>query len=713
MVCKSEEFFGLNIPNWQSQNWNGEVTFTAEQYWVPTHSADGEVRDGLLQLVNVVARATEEQKHLTAIGSGWAFEDNAKSDDLAVSLSRLNRRLNNVVGDALTDEWQKSQKRTATVYRPLVHVEAGIEIGALNKMLAIESLALRTLGGSNGQSLAGAISTSTHGGDWRERPLADWVRAIHLVTEGGRELWIERASERITDDDRLKQAMTCKDSSTEIVRDDAIFNSALVACGRFGVIYSLVLEVRDAFRVIEVTTKPTVMGTTTTVTPGGVVTFGPPENLLLRALRDGIGIGDLYRPLFDLLKKDPLPADLAEAKSADGGPSPLSLQDPSYFELLFNSLSPNNCWVRRRWETTNADDLEIDSQKTPLTGGELVGIAEAALTLAGATAMAIFPFPVGQIFATAIALTGTEIAVDTFTNRLTPGNAAAHILNAMWKLPWVGDATKDIENYFLNDRFKKSMVTGRRGPHHIVTSGTQEDSQSTDFRSNSIELVFDAGKTGYLDFLDTALAESPRYKQAGYITLRFSRSSQGTMSMHNVISGFLSSGFAVSIECASIQGLQDNRAWIQFLERIAIENGGRPHWGQNNNLNDGQVTALYGPNLVEWREALLRVSGESTLFSSHFTRQRGLEPTNIPRWVTAVHRTTHGVVTHLCGPAGATWSPVGVAEAIRQIKSGVAVYFTRAGNEIALVEVVGDEYLRTRSDTTVENNLDNLPECQV
>jgi hypothetical protein len=46
-------------------------------------------------------------------------------------------------------------------------------------------LVLETMGGSSGQTLAGAISTGTHGGDIFMGPLADCVLAIHLVGAGG------------------------------------------------------------------------------------------------------------------------------------------------------------------------------------------------------------------------------------------------------------------------------------------------------------------------------------------------------------------------------------------------------------------------------------------------------------------------------------------------------------------------------------------------
>jgi hypothetical protein len=45
---------------------------------------------------------------------------------------------------------------------------------------------------SSGQTLAGAVSTATHGSDHRLPPLADWVQAIHLVAPGARQMWIER-----------------------------------------------------------------------------------------------------------------------------------------------------------------------------------------------------------------------------------------------------------------------------------------------------------------------------------------------------------------------------------------------------------------------------------------------------------------------------------------------------------------------------------------
>ena len=687
MVCKSNVFVGTNEHNKNWKNWSGDVLFSAEEYFEPAHTSPTGPPDGLLQLVHVVARATSENKRLKAIGSGWAFEDIAKSDSWVVSLRQLARRLDNVIGPtgaALTDEWKLIQGNSGDVR--LVHVEAGIEIGELSEILRDdpEHLALPTMGGSNGQSLAGAISTSTHGGDWQKPPLPDLVRAIHLVTDGGRELWIERASAPITTDERLKAVLTCPD--TEIVRDDEIFNAALVSFGRFGVIYSFVLEVRKQFREVEVVTTPA-------------------RSDVVQALRDGQSGTRLFGPLFTLLSNTAPPAGLAEGLMNTGFFS----ADPYFFQILFSSQNPNNCWVTRRWETIEPDDLPAGlTVSTELTPGGVFVVAHLAFSTAAALAMALFPV-VGLYFASRLLYAATEFTERAASGK-TVGAAVSSALNAAWELPFVGNIIPDITYMVLNGNFNESVQTGRRGPHHLITSGTRANSHKFDFLVDSIEVIFDATTPQYLDFLDVILNAGPSFKQSGYISLRPSRASRAELSMHNV-----AGSHAISIEVSTIQGLPDNQTWMAHVQREAMQRGGRPHWGQYNKLTEQQVVSLYHERLINWRESLLRVSMESTIFSNNFTRQRGLEPTNIVREVTAVHKTT-GVVTDLCGAAGAAWSPINVRDAIRQIQSNTVMYFTRAANRVAVVEVVNDAkvgglYLRTTPDDTQANNLDNLPKC--
>ena len=682
MICNSNEFEGINEHDKHWTNWNEDINFTDEEYFEPTHTLPENALNGLSHLVHVVDRATKEQKHLKAVGSGWSYEDIARSDSWRVSLRQLTRRLQYVISGkdttALNDDW-KQRHFNQEGHQRLVHVEAGIEIGALSVVLEADGMAMYTLGGKNGQSIAGAISTSTHGGDWEQPPLPDFVRAIHLVTEGGRELWIEPFSAPITQNDRLKLVLPC--ANTEIIRDDNIFKSVLVSCGRFGVIYAFVIEVRTAFRVVEVTTKTN------------------PLNLI-EALRAGIGTDKLYDPFFNVLRDLPHPPSLKE------GSGIISTDNPSFFQLIFNPLNPEDCWVQRRWETSELEDLPKPDMvvKGEVDGTGIFLLAEVALQAIIPLALLI-PI-VGPFYAFAISLAATEMSIHALGKKMTLGEATELILNALWKLPFGGNVVKDIAYKVIAGNFEQSITTGKRGSHHVITSGTPAESHNIEFRADAIEIIFDAATETYIDFLNTILEASPRFRQCGYISLRPSRSSKAVLSMHNI-----ASPQAVSIEITTIKGLPDNIAWMEYIQRAALFCGGRPHWGQYNKLNELQVISLYGKDLMSWREALLRVSQESTTFSNHFTRQRGLEPLNILREIVSVRRTEQGVTTHLCGPVGSEWSPISVKDVIHQISAGIAQYFTHVHDKVAFLDVIDNEYLRTRPDTMLDNNLDNLPEC--
>lgn len=156
------------------------------------------------------------------------------------------------------------------------------------------------------------------------------------------------------------------------------------------------------------------------------------------------------------------------------------------------------------------------------------------------------------------------------------------------------------------------MGNGKRGPSNLIISGYREQSLQGCYRGDSIEPIFDAHSGGYLDFLDLILAAAPSRKQAGYISLRWSATSRATLSMHN-----FPSAHAGAIEVTSLRGLPDNAPWMDTVEAVAVARGGRPHWGQINNLNAWSTRTLFSGNVGAWLSAT---------FSNAFTAQRGLEP---------------------------------------------------------------------------------------
>ncbi len=694
MVCVATEFEGLHQTDhaWSRRNWSREVVFAPADYYQPKHS--GSKRDGLASLVRAVVDATAADQEIHSIGSGWAFEDLAASDGAMISLEKLDRQLDYVVGNGgagLTDTWR--QELADPNGRRLVHVEAGIRIARLSEILRDQGLAMPTLGGSNGQALAGAMSTSTHGGDWMQPPFPDAVRAIHLVGEDGKEFWIEPSdtSRRLTVDDRLAPLLPCADA--EIVRDDAVFDGALVACGRFGVIYSLVLEVVPAFRVVE-----------------AVIT--PSRGEVLQALRDGVTAatsGRPFDPLFELLARKALPAGISDA-IVDTDRHFVPPGDPYFVQVLFNSQNPEQVWVHRRWKTTNPDDIPApDNVVTGETTDDaiaalLVPAVNVALDTAAVTATATIPLG-GLGIAAFIEFEVKPVFNATIASRpFSLGSVVAAAVDAIWKVPIAGHLVPWLNGEVIGGRMAKPIQEGRRGPHYLMTSGTRADSDSESYKSASIEVVFDATTMDYLGFLDEILPLAPKFKQAGYVSLRPSLRSQAPLSMHHV-----RGSHAMSIEIASLQGLPGNASWMSFVHDRAVARGGRPHWGQYNKLDALDVALLYGSAIDEWREGLLTLSGTSTRFSNAFTKARGLEPVAIAREVTATAK-DRGRITHLCNP-GAAWSPVSRRQAISEIRAGTVRYFVRGQRGVVPIHVVGGRYLRTAPDATSANNLDELPDC--
>jgi sugar-1,4-lactone oxidase-like protein len=140
------------------------------------------------------------------VGSGHSFSDIADSEGAAqISLARCNRVL-----DVDQD-------------RAVVMVEAGIRLSDLSRQLAAHGLALSNLGVISSQSLAGAISTGTHGTGLRFGGLAQQVLALRLIAADGEV--IEANRERQPD----------------------VFDAARIGLGCLGILSTITLQCEPAF----------------------------------------------------------------------------------------------------------------------------------------------------------------------------------------------------------------------------------------------------------------------------------------------------------------------------------------------------------------------------------------------------------------------------------------------------------------------------------
>ena len=130
------------------------------------------------EIVATVLRAEREKLKLRPVGSSWSYSDVGRPSDYFISLDNVSSVINTNMSSLTGGSSDVSN---------LIHVQAGIKLYELNQILWSAGKSMLTLGGSQGQSLAGAISTGTHGSDFDRPPLADAVRAMHIVGVGGQE----------------------------------------------------------------------------------------------------------------------------------------------------------------------------------------------------------------------------------------------------------------------------------------------------------------------------------------------------------------------------------------------------------------------------------------------------------------------------------------------------------------------------------------------
>jgi FAD-linked oxidoreductase len=158
------------------------------------------------ELADAIARATARRQTIRAVGSGHSFTGLALTDGVMLRLDRLDRVLE------------------ADPASGLVKVEAGIVLGDLNRRLDRLGLAFENLGDIDRQTLAGAVSTGTHGTGARFQSLSAQVEAIELIGADG-----PREVDAATDPEALR--------------------AARVGLGALGVIYAVTVRVVPAYTI--------------------------------------------------------------------------------------------------------------------------------------------------------------------------------------------------------------------------------------------------------------------------------------------------------------------------------------------------------------------------------------------------------------------------------------------------------------------------------
>jgi hypothetical protein len=643
-----------------------------------------------------IIRQTEAIPHpvpeLHASGSHWALSRAAQTSDFILetqdpegdpndaTLARLNRTLYEVVPDCMNERaiafFQGQGMTPFNAAAPvdhskfyLYHVEAGTRLYELYCRLdggdpnphSLASLlgnaytgpwALPTMGGAAGQTIVGAFSTGTHGGDVSLGPLADAVQAIHLIGTEAREYWIERdltAGVGLVDTPKLQKLYR----GITVIRDPDVFNSVLVSVGRMGVVYSVVLRVvrqyalhetrgdKDKWsnvktwvgnpfdpkfkqRFVQVVVNPNADSDnkdhscwTTLRDLQPQVTAGIPP--LGQAERCGTNAGHSI-PLQD-------PASSGLDKTAGDIFNKICASDKSVLDLLRQEKSDAEDTRDKALLAAAAAQLAIDS---PFTLGALipllVDVRDAALAVAAAQEALI-------------------LVMDALLAIIQPGplfNTLGTIAN------WCAENDHMEIFRLLADTFI-GFDQGKRDltaiSYAILDVHNYLDVNCTAW-GDSLEVFFDVSTTaasanllayverlfqrntelnnGWLATDDSALT-GKRMAFPGYISLRFMGPSSALIAMQKW-------SRCCSLEIAGTGTALGTDPYLAMVERDALEMGATVHWGQRNNVTMKQLEKIYSPALLsgplfQWRKtlSLLSRNGRFAEFSTAFTRQCGLE----------------------------------------------------------------------------------------
>jgi hypothetical protein len=184
----------------------------------------------------VIRDALAAGQRIRAVGSHWSFSDiPVVANGWIVETNKLDWRFVFGAGDM--------HANANLTHDELLLCQCGTLIARINETLESPNSvlpngqrrrALRTSGASNGQTIAGAIGTGVHGSAIDVAGMESQVVGIQLLT-ANRNMWIERASVPTMVDSFAARL------GAELVRDDNLFEAAIVSLGSLGIVHSVMI----------------------------------------------------------------------------------------------------------------------------------------------------------------------------------------------------------------------------------------------------------------------------------------------------------------------------------------------------------------------------------------------------------------------------------------------------------------------------------------
>ena len=191
--------------------------------------------DAATEIQKLLKSALNNKEGFRAYGSAWSMSHIAHQKD--------NMHYNAAMNLKKTIAADELHSATSFLAENLFLFECGNVIKEVNEFLFENGKSLKATGASNGQTIAGCMSTGVHGSALDVGAVQDSVVGINLIIGDGVDdiVYLERHTRPALND------VFANSIKARVIRNDGLFNAALVSLGSFGFIHGIVIEAENRF----------------------------------------------------------------------------------------------------------------------------------------------------------------------------------------------------------------------------------------------------------------------------------------------------------------------------------------------------------------------------------------------------------------------------------------------------------------------------------
>ncbi|UII77585.1 FAD-binding protein [Flagellimonas sp. HMM57] len=230
----------LTLSKWDTLHSNGPfpLKFLYKTKLEATNSMPSNIdryNDAAQEIQRLITETKNQNQGFRAYGSAWSMSKIAHQKDRM----HYNAHMNTYFSFMDQDLHAMSSYDASNLFL----FQCGNNIKEISEKLAGHGKSLKASGASNGQTIAGCISTGVHGSAINVGSVQDYVVGLNLIIgpNPGDIVYLERHTKPVLNNVFVQKLRS------RVIRNDGLFNAALVGLGSFGFIHGVVIEAQNLF----------------------------------------------------------------------------------------------------------------------------------------------------------------------------------------------------------------------------------------------------------------------------------------------------------------------------------------------------------------------------------------------------------------------------------------------------------------------------------